>query len=161
MWSTQKRDQFSFRVGGNKSLGSATSLREALLDALSDDLGSSVLPTDPSEVAPDFFFKLPESDRVALVELKFGDPGLPLPSSTSSQIKLLRNSLSQQSGGKSPTSIVVTNYTVFPDQRKELAANGIKLVTVPKDVDISEIVREVRSAAASTEVPEGNANAMA
>ncbi len=159
MWSTQKRDQFSFRVGGNRSLASATSLRDALLDALSDDLGSSVLPTDPSQVAPDLCFKVPESDRVALVELKFGDPGLPLPSSTSSQIRLLRKSMSQQSGGKSPTSIVVTNYTVFPDQRKELAANGIKLVTVSNDVDISKIVGEVKSAAASTEIPEGNAMA--
>ncbi len=67
--------------------------------------------------------------------------------------------MSQQSGGKSPTSIVVTNYTVFPDQRKELAANGIKLVTVSNDVDISKIVGEVKSAAASTEIPEGNAMA--
>jgi hypothetical protein len=140
-------------------LGSAASLRDALLVALSEDLGSSVLPKDPSQITPDLSFRLPDSDRVALVELKFGDPGLPLPSSTSSQIRLLMKSMKQQSGGENPTSIVVTNYKVFPDQQKELAANGIKLVTVSKDVDISKIVGEVRSAAASAEIPEGNAMA--
>jgi len=157
MWSTQKRDQFSFGVGDDKSLRSAASLRDTLLRALFDELGGSVLRTDPAQVAPDLFFKLPESDRVALVELKFGDPGLPLPSSTSSQIRLLKESMSQQSGGESPTSIVVTNYNVFPEQREELAANGIKLVTVPRDADISKIVGEVRSAATSAETLEGNA----
>jgi hypothetical protein len=145
MWRTQKGKSFSFEVGEGRSRGTEKSFRDRILEVLAEQLGSSVLNAQPSQTAPDFCFQLPGMDHPAIVELKIGDPELPLPSSTLSQVRLMMESIRQT--GVSPTAIVVTNYQVYPSQKEELESNGIKLVTVSPKAGMAKIVEEIKSAA--------------
>src|ERR1700726_234187 len=59
-----------------------------------------------------------QGPRVAVFEVKTGDPDLPLPSSTSAQMLLLKEQVRQQFPAQDieeVVPVVVTNYKVSPD----------------------------------------------
>ena|SRR3984893_2976533 len=95
-------------------------LAQAFQDSVSDvALGSS---------AADLVIK--RGEQVAVVEVKTGDPGLPLPSSTSSQMLMLTYQARERFPGKEVLPVLITNYRVSEDDEKELKQQGIKLVSV-------------------------------
>jgi hypothetical protein len=67
---------------------------------------------------------------VAVVEVKTGDPGLPLPSSTSAQMLMLTYQARERYPGKEVLPVLITNYRVSEDDERELKQQGIKLVPV-------------------------------
>jgi hypothetical protein len=76
-----------------------------------------------------------QGGRLAVVEVKTGDPDLPLPSSTSAQLHLLAREASSngQFGIQEIFPVLVTNYRVTDADRKELEIDGIKIVTIPSE----------------------------
>jgi hypothetical protein len=94
--------------------------------------------------------------RVAGFEVKTGDPDLPLPSSTSAQMLLLKEQVQQQLLEEDPDveevlPVVVTNYKVTPADRKELEEQGITLVfidpAVARNYDFAKFSRQVANLA--------------
>jgi hypothetical protein len=89
---------------------------------------------------PDYSLGLSEADlliqqgpRVAVVEVKTGDPDLPLPSSTSSQMLLLKKRVHDQFLGQDVQEVLpvlVTNYKVSAEEQKGLEEQGIKVVRI-------------------------------
>lgn len=74
-----------------------------------------------------------QGPRVAVFEVKTGDPDLPLPSSTSAQMLLLKEQVRQQFPAEDVNEVVpvvVTNYRVTPDDERELEDQGIKVVRI-------------------------------
>jgi len=95
-------------------------------DAVSTSLeGSPGIASGAS--SPDLV--IPQGRRVAVVEIKIGNPELPLPSSTSSQMRLLCEQ-ARRSFSEDVIPVLVTNYSVTPDDRKEFEHEGIKIVPV-------------------------------
>jgi hypothetical protein len=95
-------------------------LAQGFKDAESDfALGSS---------AADLVIK--QGKQVAIVEVKTGDPELPLPSSTSSQMRLLSYQARELFPEKEVLPVLITNYRVSEDDEKEFKEQGIKLVSV-------------------------------
>ena len=74
-----------------------------------------------------------EGNRLAVVEVKTGDPDLPLPSSTLAQMGLLaarvRSKLNETVDGEI-LPVLVTNYNVSANDKDELDQAGIKLVPI-------------------------------
>lgn len=90
--------------------------------------------------------------RVAVFEVKTGDPDLPLPSSTSAQMLLLKEQVQQRLLAEEPDveevlPVVVTNYKVTPADQKELEEQGIKLIfinpAVARNYDFANFSRQV------------------
>jgi hypothetical protein len=103
--------------------------REEILAGLTRELHDSVIEADAFGTKPDLLVQLPNG--IALVEIKTGDPALPLPSSTDAQMNLLTSSLaSRYPWGKKLIPVVVTNYRVYPDQKAALETAGIRIVSV-------------------------------
>jgi hypothetical protein len=69
-----------------------------------------------------------QGDKVAIVEVKTGDPEFSLPSSTSPRMLLLKDLATEQFKGKTIIPVVVTNHRVGDAQKAQLADDGIKLV---------------------------------
>jgi hypothetical protein len=71
--------------------------------------------------------------RVAVFEVKTGDPNLPLPSSTFAQMLLLKQQVQKQfppQDVEEVVPVVITNYKVTADDEKELEDQGIKVVRI-------------------------------
>ncbi|MGA8271981.1 MAG: hypothetical protein WB919_10530 [Candidatus Sulfotelmatobacter sp.] len=108
---------------------------------------------------PDHSLELSDADvliqqggKVAVVEVKTGDPNLPLPSSTSAQMLLLQ----QQARSRFPKEevqevlpVLVTNYNVSPNAQKELEDQGIKVLRIDpaasKSYDFEKFSQQVAS----------------
>jgi hypothetical protein len=71
-----------------------------------------------------------QGSRVAVFEVKTGDPELPLPSSTSAQMLLLKREILQLFPGQEVLPVLVTNYRVSPEDQKELEGQDIKVVRI-------------------------------
>jgi cold shock CspA family protein len=70
---------------------------------------------------------------VAVFEVKTGDPDLPLPSSTSARMLLLKDQVREQFPKENVEKVVpvlVTNYNVSASDQKELEDQGIKVVHI-------------------------------
>ncbi len=139
-------------------------LRSAIAEKTSSQWGASVgnlhervvldlaqeFPGSRAEIDADLVIR--QGSRVAVVEVKTGNPELPLPSSTSSQMRLLAKRASHECYGSQVFPVLVTNYRVTEVDRKELEAevDGIKIVQIasvaslykPQDFsrDFAEIV---------------------
>ena len=70
-----------------------------------------------------------------MVEVKTGDPELPLPSSAPSQMLLLQRQAREKFSGRALeiTPVLVTNYKVSQDDEKELDDLGVKVVRIDPD----------------------------
>ncbi len=74
-----------------------------------------------------------EGKRLAVVEVKTGDPDLPLPSSTLAQMGLLAARVRlklAEIGATEILPVLVTNYNVSDADKTELDQAGIKLVPI-------------------------------
>ena len=130
----------------NPSLG--TSLHERVRTGLAERFSGSQsnFSLGPSEAD----IVVHQGKRVAVFEVKTGDPDLPLPSSTSAQMLLLREQVRQQFPEQDVDEIlpvVVTNYKVSPDDQKELEDQGIKVVrldsSTSKNYDFGKFSQQV------------------
>jgi hypothetical protein len=75
---------------------------------------------------PDLVLRI--GDKIAAVEVKTGDPELPLPSSTIAQMHLLTDSVKDGFGGKAVTPVLVTNYLISESDELELKDAGIQVI---------------------------------
>jgi hypothetical protein len=74
-----------------------------------------------------------QGSRVAVIEVKTGNPDLPLPSSTSAQMLLLKQRVRQkflEQDVEEVLPVLVTNYKVSPTDQKELEEQGITVVRI-------------------------------
>jgi hypothetical protein len=111
----------SFAAGGSVSLHDRvrTSLAQGFKRSLSDYSEADLL--------------IHQGPRVAVVEVKTGDPDLPLPSSTSSQMLLLKQQIRLKFPGQDVQEVLpvlVTNYKVSAEDQKELEDQGITVVRI-------------------------------
>ena len=91
-----------------------------------------------------------QGGRVAVVEVKTGDPELPLPSSTTAQMLLLKQQTRQrfpEAEVQEVLPVLVTNYNVSPDDEKELEDQGIKVLRIDPagSYDVGKFSRQVAS----------------
>jgi len=115
--------------GPGSSQGNApSSLHERLRLDLAQEFQDSDSDVALGSSAADLVIR--RGKRVAVVEVKTGDPGLPLPSSTSSQMLLLSYQAREKFPDKEVLPVLITNYRVSADDEKELKEQGVKLVTV-------------------------------
>jgi len=103
-----------------------------------------------SDVSSEADLLVHQGPRVAVFEVKTGGPDLPLPSSTSAQMLLLKERVRRQFPAQEieeVVPIVVTNYKVSPDDQKELADLGITVVRIDpaasRSYDFGKLSRHV------------------
>src|ERR1700737_310191 len=111
-------------LGGRKSSAdtsgrAAVSLHERVRTGLAQGFRGSLshFSLGPSEAD----LLVHQGPRVAVFEVKTGDPDLPLPSSTSAQMLLLKEQVRQQfptQDVEEVVPVVVTNYKVTPADQK-------------------------------------------
>jgi hypothetical protein len=78
-----------------------------------------------------------QGSRVAVFEVKTGDPKLPLPSSASAGMLLLQDQVRLRFPAgevKEVLPVLVTNYSVSAEDQKELEEQGIAVVRLDSDV---------------------------
>ncbi len=95
-----------------------------------------------------------QGPRVAVFEVKTGDPDLPLPSSTSAQMLLLKQQTRLRFPGEDVQEVLpvlVTNYRVSQEDQKELEEQGITVVRIdPTSSSSSESATFSRQVASLT-----------
>jgi hypothetical protein len=140
----------SSRSSGLGSPRQSASLHDRVLAGLAEALPGS--RSDFSSGSSEADLLVQQGSRVAVFEIKTGDPDLPLPSSTSAQMLRLKEQVQQQFLADEPKveevlPVVVTNYKVTPADRKELEEQGIKLVLIDsasaRNYDFSNFSRRV------------------
>ena len=137
-----------FRARNSNPDSSGTSLHERVRAGLAQSFPGSLsnFSLGPSEAD----IVVHQGKRVAVFEVKTGDPDLPLPSSTSAQMLLLREQVRQQfpeGDVEEILPVVVTNYKVSPNDQKELEHQGIKVVRIDpstsRNYDFGKFSRQV------------------
>jgi len=113
---------------GSSQGGTPTSLHERLRLDLAQEFRDSISDVALGSSAADLVIE--RGQQVAVVEVKTGDPGLPLPSSASSQMLRLSYQAREIFPGKEVLPVLITNYRVSEDDERELKEQGIKLVPV-------------------------------
>ena len=94
------------------------------------DLGSA-------DFSPDMVIR---NDKSALIiEIKTGDSSQPLPASAGAQMMTLKEKAQSKIGGQI-VPVIVTNYQVDDESRKELVDAGIKIVDINRATYDSEAV---------------------
>jgi hypothetical protein len=81
-----------------------------------------------SEFTPDLVIRIDQ--RVAVIEIKTGDPTLPLPSSANAQMLILKDAAVTSLGAVEVVPVLVTNYRIDDADREELENTGIKLIEI-------------------------------
>ncbi len=112
----------------SSSRNASRNLHERLRLDLAQEFSESQPDFDLGPLAADLVIQ--QGPRVAVVEVKTGDPGLPLPSSTSSQMRLLAYQARQKFPGQEVLPVLITNYRVSADDEQEFKDQGIKLVSM-------------------------------
>lgn len=131
---------FKFQLKDTSSV--TRSLHDRLVDSLTTNFANFVVGPNGPDTGADILLRM--GNKVVLVEVKAGDPGLPLPSSTLSQMKLLAQQTRNILGHQDLDSVVVTNHRVFPEQQAELAASGVKVMSVPSSFDPATLASGIR-----------------
>lgn len=130
--------------------GSSTSLHERVRTGLVQGFKGS-LSEDPMGLS-NADLLIQQGGRVAVVEVKTGDPELPLPSSTTAQMVLLKQQARQrfpETEVQEVLPVLITNYNVSPNDEKELEGQGIKVLRIgPADsYDAGKFSRQVANLA--------------
>jgi hypothetical protein len=137
-----------FRPSNSNSNSSGMSLHERVRTGLAQRFRGSLsnFSLGPSEAD----IVVHQGKRVAVFEVKTGDPDLPLPSSTSAQMLLLREQVRQQFPADDVDEIlpvVITNYSVSPNDQKVLEDQGIKVIRIEpstsRNYDFGKFSRQV------------------
>jgi hypothetical protein len=141
---------FSSRSAGLVSPRQSANLHDRVLAGLAEALPGS--RSDFSLGSSEADLLVQQGRRVAVFEVKTGDPDLPLPSSTSAQMLRLKEQVQQQLCEDDPDieevlPVVVTNYKVTSADKEELEGQGIKLVfidpAVARNYDFAKFSRKV------------------
>ena len=127
--------------------GDSPAAAETLLASLSNRFPGAVAANVPfGDSVADFVITNP--DRIIVVELKTGDPELPLPSSTVPQMRRFKTAALSGCSGRRVIPLVVTNYQVSESDMSALKKEGVRIVSVmsPPDVEarVSEFVQEMK-----------------
>jgi hypothetical protein len=75
-----------------------------------------------------------EADRFAMVEVKVGDPDLPLPFSTPSQVRT-QVAEARKRLGPDVIPVLVTNYEIPEVLKSEMESDGVKILSLPDSRD--------------------------
>jgi hypothetical protein len=105
----------------------ARTLHQLVSGTLAKAFGSSDLKIPGADAT------IRQGDRVAVIEVKTGDPDLPLPSSTSAQMLILADQARGLFGPdevREVLPVLVTNYQISQTDRQELESQGIKIVPI-------------------------------
>jgi hypothetical protein len=81
-----------------------------------------------SNFIPDLVIR--HGDRVAVIQVKTGDPSLPLPSSANSQMLILKEQAARKLANVEIVPVIITNYRIDEADRTELADSGIEILSV-------------------------------
>lgn len=121
-----------------------------LRERLSEDLkrtvekheGTTLMDVGKTDFEPDLLFR--SGEQLVFVEVKTGDPSLPLPSSANAQMLILKDTIQERHKSTKITPVLVTNYSVDDADRKELLYGGIKVVTIHgSSYDTKELSEEL------------------
>lgn len=119
------------RFGGS-ARGSRGAGEFRLHERISEDLKMKFhdrfVECNARDFAPDFVIR--NDQRIAVVEIKTGDPSLPLPSSANTQMLILKDNALTKLGFRDVVPVLVTNYLIDEADRKELEAGGIRVVSI-------------------------------
>jgi hypothetical protein len=102
-----------------------------LHDRLSKDLAAKfpdLAEYKTYEFSPDLVIRI--GQRIGVIEIKTGDPTLPLPSSANSQMLILKDDATTKLGTTEVVPVLVTNYRIDAADREELDNAGIKLIEI-------------------------------
>jgi hypothetical protein len=120
-----------------KTLANEPSLHAATVKALENQLtGMELVPNEGA--APDLVYK--DKDSVLLIEVKTGDPSLPMLSGTPGQMRSYADAARHRFLAKRIVSIVVTNQQVPDPMREELKSSGVQIVALKDRSKLSEEV---------------------
>jgi hypothetical protein len=103
-------------------------LRDRIGEDLKANFTERLLDCVSSDFAPDFIVR--DGDRVAVIELKIGDPAFPLPASANVQMLNLKDGALKRGLSQKIVPVLVTNYQVDDADRRELESGGIRLFTI-------------------------------
>jgi hypothetical protein len=122
----------------NPRAGSGVSLHDRVRTDLEQGFKGALpdYPLGPSEAD----LLIHQGSRMAVIEVKTGNPELPLPSSTSAQMLLLKQRVREkfpELDGEEVLPVLVTNYKVSSTDQKELEDQGIKVVWIDPSVSSS------------------------
>ena len=106
---------------------------ELVRDDLKQKLGARPLVGetfigDEGNFTPDVVVR--RGDKIVLVEVKTGNPDLPLPSSANSQMLIMKDKVRQKHTDLEVVPVIVTNYKIDNADLNELSASGIKVVPI-------------------------------
>ena len=110
----------------SKSLSDEPGFEQRIADDLRESFPDSLAQVNADGFRPDLVIR--SGNRVAIIEIKTGDPELPLPSSANVRMLILRDKLRIMFGDVVP--VIVTNYMLDDAERKEMMAGGIKVVDI-------------------------------
>ncbi len=79
------------------------------------------------EFTPDLVIR--HGGHVTVVEVKTGDPTMPLPSSANVQMLILKDGVRKWLG-EEVVPVLVTNYRIDEADQKEMADSGIKIIAI-------------------------------
>jgi hypothetical protein len=113
-------------------------LHERVTEDLKRNFANALLEFGTDEFRPDLVIR--SGNYVAMVEIKTGDPELPLPSSANVQMLILKDKVQKQFGEVVP--ILVTNYVLDEADRREMSADGIKVIDIQGSTYDSKAVSE-------------------
>jgi hypothetical protein len=121
-------------------------LHEKIIGSLIQGFGGAIIEPTVQGIEPDLLLRI--GNKVVLIEVKTGDPTLPLPSSTASQMKLLAGEAQRFLAGQDLEleldSVLLTNYKIFPDQKAELLDGGIKVMDLPASLEPNLLASELK-----------------
>jgi hypothetical protein len=115
--------------------GVSGDLHDQIVDGLAQNFGVAMPKYEPDDPGADL--TIPDGKRLAVVEVKTGNPGLPLPSSTLARMSLLLSRVHSklpQSEEVELLPVLVTNYRVSEADKQELEQAGVKLVHIERAV---------------------------
>jgi len=121
------------RSGINAAISPQTSQPANWHERISLDLAQNFHVDDQMIEPSGADLAIREGSRVAVVEVKTGDPNLPLPSSTASQMRMYVADVQKKVDPAQEMEVfpvLVTNYQVSSADRQELADQGIKIVEI-------------------------------
>lgn len=111
-----------------RAIAGSARLHERISEDLRAKFRDRFVESKARDFAPDFVIR--NDQRVAVIEIKTGDPSLPLPSSANTQMLILKDNAQTKLGFRDVVPVLVTNYLIDDADRKELEIGGIKVIII-------------------------------
>lgn len=122
--------------------GPTLSTHEQVVSALSNSFGSAVVdPAARKDTGVDIVLR--KENEVVMIEVKTGNPNMPLPASAVAHMRILAQEVKRVFDPKSLYSVVLTNYRVPQDEKEELKHNGIHLFEMNSMDDLPVVIQQL------------------